>query len=313
MIISIIYKNGRGHCKLDLAAALPASVQDMKRILSFLQLSDNRDADAEKVHEYISGQIDRLSAARASLDPDRNAADLAKINSEIKKYIRNAGTLSKEFGLPEINDTDAEISLKKSDSVFSLGTENEKTIVRKYDGFTFEKSGFVFDVYTIKYDRKTEYIILLSGTGLKVAEAWKRSEIITAVTPRIIDSINKADLASMRSNFKTAMIDAGYLEAEAPEPEPAPATAADPKASRGPVPEKTFIGSEIIGEGWKIYFDGDLNRTRFIFTSSPTPAALQAVENAGFYYSRVMNSWNKKLTFKAYRAAVALAKELNAA
>ena len=45
----------------------------------------------------------------------------------------------------------------------------------------------------------------------------------------------------------------------------------------------------------------------------PSKKAIKAVENAGFYYSSKMNSWNKKLTFKAYRAAQELAKELTKA
>lgn len=84
----------------------------------------------------------------------------------------------------------------------------------------------------------------------------------------------------------------------------------EPKSARGPVPEKTFVNQTLQGNGWKIYFDGIANRTRVIFSSDPSKKAIEAVENAGFYYSSKMNSWNKKLTFKAYRAAQELAKEL---
>ena len=92
------------------------------------------------------------------------------------------------------------------------------------------------------------------------------------------------------------------------EPEKA---ARDPKQARGPVPEKTFIGETIQGNGWKILFDGATNRTRVIFDKAPTAAAKAATENAGFYYSSAMNSWNKKLTFKAYRAAKTLSGQLS--
>ena len=87
--------------------------------------------------------------------------------------------------------------------------------------------------------------------------------------------------------------------------------ARDPKQARGPVPEKTFIGETIQGNGWKIIFDGETNRTRVIFEKRPTEAARAATENAGFYYSSAMNSWNKKLTFKAYRAAKVLSGQLS--
>ena len=98
--------------------------------------------------------------------------------------------------------------------------------------------------------------------------------------------------------------------AETVKAEPAKATR-DPKQARGPVPEKTFIGETIQGNGWKIIFDSEANRTRVIFEKTPTAAAKAATENAGFYYSSAMNSWNKKLTFKAYRAAKALSSQLS--
>lgn len=98
--------------------------------------------------------------------------------------------------------------------------------------------------------------------------------------------------------------------AETVKAEPAKA-ARDPKQARGPVPEKTFIGETIQGNGWKIIFDSEANRTRVIFEKTPTAAAKAATENAGFYYSSAMNSWNKKLTFKAYRAAKALSSQLS--
>lgn len=88
--------------------------------------------------------------------------------------------------------------------------------------------------------------------------------------------------------------------------------ALDPaKAARGPVPAKDFIGTEITGRGWRILFDGEENRTRVIFEKCPTKEVRQIVKDAGFYWAPNMGSWNKKLTFKAYRAAVALAGELN--
>ena len=84
------------------------------------------------------------------------------------------------------------------------------------------------------------------------------------------------------------------------------------KKTRGPVPEKTFIGDSIQGKGYKIYFDGNTSRTRVIFDADPTPAARAALDKAGFYFSAAMDSWNKKLTFRAYRAALALNAELSA-
>ena len=103
-----------------------------------------------------------------------------------------------------------------------------------------------------------------------------------------------------------------------PAAEPAEVTAEtvqpvkDPKQARAEVPEKNFIGDTITGRGWRIFFDGEAGRTRVMFDADPTEAARAAVEKAGFYFSAAMNSYNKKLTFKARRAALALSGELNA-
>lgn len=98
-----------------------------------------------------------------------------------------------------------------------------------------------------------------------------------------------------------------------PTPEVLPVTpAADPKAARAAAPEKTFAGTEIAGNGWKILFDADQQRTRIIFAADPIPAAKKVLDAAGFFWSGRMQSWNKKLTFRAYRAAQFVAQELNA-
>ena len=94
---------------------------------------------------------------------------------------------------------------------------------------------------------------------------------------------------------------------EQPQEEP---PARDPKQARGPVPDKAFVGLEIKGKGWKIVFDGSYDRTRVIFKSKPSNAAREALDKHGFFWSPAMQSWNKKLTHKAFRAAQALALEL---
>ena len=89
--------------------------------------------------------------------------------------------------------------------------------------------------------------------------------------------------------------------------------ARDPKQARGPVPEKTFVGTSIKGAGYSIIFDGACNRTRVVVSDDVKEKARPIIEKAGFYYSAAMDSWNKKLTFRAYRAAQELAAELKKA
>lgn len=98
-----------------------------------------------------------------------------------------------------------------------------------------------------------------------------------------------------------------FAAAQSAEPEE---PARDPKQARGLVPEKTFVGDEIAGNGWRIVFDGEAQRTRVIFDRNPGKAVRETVKNAGFYWLPSYQSWNKKLTFRAYRAAQTLAAEL---
>lgn len=90
-------------------------------------------------------------------------------------------------------------------------------------------------------------------------------------------------------------------------------TVPEPKADEqhAPIPEKAFIGDCITGSGWCILFDRALNRTRVIFKNAP-PVARDAILAAGFYYSSKTDSYNKKLTHRAHRAAEALAAALAA-
>ena len=91
----------------------------------------------------------------------------------------------------------------------------------------------------------------------------------------------------------------------------APAHAPAPVAVQAPA-DKPWIGTTICGKGWNIAFDEATQRTRVLFQAEPTQAQREAIEQAGFYWSAQLHSWNKKLTCKAYRAAQELAATLNA-
>lgn len=91
---------------------------------------------------------------------------------------------------------------------------------------------------------------------------------------------------------------------------PAPVEAPSPKDAHGPVPEKTFIDTTIQGAGWRIHFDPATQRTRVFIDSNASAAFRKAIEQAGFCWSPSMQSFNKKLTFRAFRAAQALAQSL---
>jgi len=94
---------------------------------------------------------------------------------------------------------------------------------------------------------------------------------------------------------------------------PVAKAAAKPAEPAKPVvaADNAWIGTTIEGKGWRIVFDDAAQRTRVI-AAAPSAKQKAAIEAAGFYWSATTKSWNKKLTRKAYRAAVALAETLNA-
>lgn len=108
--------------------------------------------------------------------------------------------------------------------------------------------------------------------------------------------------------------------AKQPMPEAAKAPAKQPKAAKPAAKQPkgetltaaNYVGKYIGGNGWTIAFDADAQRTRVTFAKQPTAAQKAAVTDAGFYWSAAMGSFNKKLTTKAFRAAMALADTLKA-
>ena len=138
-------------------------------------------------------------------------------------------------------------------------------------------------------------------------EAQAQPEAQQAEEAQAEPEAQQAEEAQAEPEAQQAEPEAQQAEPEAQQAEP------DPKAARGPIPEKTFIGQSITGAGWAIIFDGSCNRTRVIVSKSNHDKLRGIIENAGFYYSASMGSWNRKLTFRAYRAAQALAQDLTAA
>ena len=98
-----------------------------------------------------------------------------------------------------------------------------------------------------------------------------------------------------------------------PEPEARHRIQAPEKPACNPGKPLDFIGQVLSGNGWQIVFDANLQRTRVIIEKSAREKAAPLAESAGFYYSSNTDSWHKKLTHKAHRAAVALAEKLRAA
>lgn len=168
----------------------------------------------------------------------------------------------------------------------------------------------ILDVEPNGYRHKQKIVIRPDEPEYPAALEAAKAAAASGKRPEIISTGYKKISTPAGNIIEAVQVEPEPAAAEPIQAEPEPA-AVDPKQARGPIPEKTFINEVIQGNGWKILFDGETNRTRVIFDKAPTEAAKEAVKNAGFYYSGIMKSWNKKLTFKAYRAAKELSGQLS--
>lgn len=217
---------------------------------------------------------------------------------------------------------------ERPENISSETPETENTPVYTFSETTLTCKGVTFPVeYNVIADGSVLAFVILDvePNGYrhkqKIVIRPNEPEYAAALEAAKAATANGKRLGNISTGYRKIATPAGNIiekaetvretpAAETVKAEPAKA-ARDPKQARGPVPEKTFIGETIQGNGWKIIFDSEANRTRVIFEKTPTAAAKAATENAGFYYSSAMNSWNKKLTFKAYRAAKALSSQLS--
>lgn len=161
-----------------------------------------------------------------------------------------------------------------------------------------------------------------SADAADVADALRPVSELRKHDPEKAAKYEKLIRGAMKANAEKAAQDPAPApeatpEASAPAPErkrPETILKASPeKPPRGPAKEKDFAGESLTGKGWSIVFDTGLNRTRVIVAEPFREKLRPMIEAAGFYYSNAQNSWNKKLTHKAHRAAVALADNLRAA
>ena len=145
--------------------------------------------------------------------------------------------------------------------------------------------------------------VLAYGAGIKIC--YNETIFAGSRAFRAVLAIAKAfDRDKWVELMKTAPAAPAAAEVE---PETVEATAAP--AVKTPV-AKPWIGSTIDGNGWRIVFDEAAQRTRVIFDTPATEKQAAAVVAAGFYWSPTMQSYNKGLKCKAYRAAQELAKIL---
>ncbi len=284
--LAINYKHGKGNVELNLDALMPCNDQDFRRVLSFLDLSDGRrEMHVEALRDYILQEI-------AVLDVILEQEQKKKVLDRKKRYQTNLKMLIKRYSWLETPQKSFEKQEEKSMNTTCTFTSD--SIIRDGKatpvGYSVTPSGAVV-------------AIILDGTRERIR--------IEETEPCYQEALAAAKASNNAVKNKPA-VKLAERPAIIPDPEEKPEPEKkNPKQARGPVPEKTFIGQTIQGNGWHILFDGTTSRTRVIFDAEPSGKVKKIIAEAGFYYSSVMDSWNKKLTFKAYRAAGELAKKLN--
>lgn len=73
-----------------------------------------------------------------------------------------------------------------------------------------------------------------------------------------------------------------------------------------------WAGERISGKGFWIDFDSEQGKTLIHFEKKPTSAALDLLHAEKWFYRRDLRAWSKKLSVKAYRAAVKFALAMGA-
>lgn len=171
---------------------------------------------------------------------------------------------------------------------------------------------------------ETEVPAPVEAAPAEAAEAPQAPEAPQATDPAPVeaDPVGRDAIIRPQTHEAPQAVDPAPVEAEAAEApqtaDPAPveaATAEAPQATEATEAtaapaDKPWIGSTIFGKGWRIIFDAAAERTRVIIDGTPSDAMRAALEEARFFWSPKMQSWNKKLSCKARRAALELAEKL---
>lgn len=340
-----VYKDGEGRAAdyiimlygLQVAAAKTKKTVTSEitpHVLDALKKGDKKLSDAEKYYK-------KLMAAAGFAEPEKEPAKVQTEKQEPEK-VQEGAPIGMEKEPEKVQEPE-----KKEDAPAKVQAKKERgeIILNAFREGSMYDVTYTKDTVTIsgKEESKTfpcEYNITESGAVLIFAvigtkeDGRKEKQRVkiepgTAYYTAALDAAKKAGAAvpTQKKTGSPAKVQAEKKEdapekvqAKKQEPEKVQAkkqddaaqvqAARDPKQARGPVPEKSFVGQTIQGNGWKIVFDGETARTRVIFAGRPTDAARAALDAAGFFYSPKMGSWNKKLTFKAHRAAGRLAGEL---
>lgn len=340
----IILLSGTGMTVVEAAkkADIVASID--KRILAILDKSAEKIAELQRA--FRDAMIQCGFSPEDSTQPER-VAQSPEIESqeavqESREFFPPACVPASQ--LPAVVASAADASIDTTTSAADSAADKEETMVT-YERDAIVCKGVTFEAtYNISVQgavlcfailarqggraRKAKLVITPDHADFPAALVAAKAHLQAHLSPALYEEVI-ARLDSPQEIPETAQavpetVQASQAAPERPqEPQAVQETAREPQEAvqatqdaaqaprRASAGSKDFVGTEIRGAGWLIRFDEDLQRTRVIFPdTAPSPAVQAAVEQAGFYYSRAMGSWNKKLTTKAHRAALALAEEL---
>lgn len=110
--LELFYKTNdynKGHLFIDLDQLFPCTIEDLKRLFSFIDMTEEPEKNAAGVYEYIVEKYEDLKKERA-VTVDEKAAK--RLDTKTNKYV----SLSKHFekyGLNPIADNAEKSALKK--------------------------------------------------------------------------------------------------------------------------------------------------------------------------------------------------------
>lgn len=208
----VVYAYGRGGMTADLDELMPCTAADCKRLVSCLEQTAEPWTYAEQIRDHIAEKVAELQAEREKCDDSqRGKAATTRINATLKKYLANAAELVKRYDLQPITDAAAQVKMAAG-AVYAMTSDG----IKEHNGWTFEKAGFVFEVY--KAD-KAYYRILLAETGKEVANCSNKSAAPAEITERVAGILKNgaAKIEQCKAEFRKAMTAAGYMAEQAPE------------------------------------------------------------------------------------------------
>ena len=245
------------------------------------------------------------------LEKVADAMGVFKADEETETPAERPETISESEAAPEAVQQDAapaepEAVQDAPEAVQDAAPEAEEN--------TFVMKEICFD---LRNGGKNEKRVIYSQTGDRLAELPEAPEAVQDAAPAEPEAT--AERPETISEDLPALAPVVALLAPVPAPaadadrKAAPRRQAPPKPARGPGKPLDFSGQTITGDGWQIVFDAALQRTRVIIQEADRAKLAPLAEAAGFYYSVNTDSWHKKLTHKAHRAALALADAFRAA